>query len=143
MGSLPFPQVRIVIDPMPCPRPRVGRFGAYYPVKYSNWRAMFQEELDRVVGKGFKPIADILAVDVILECRRPRSTKLAYPKPDIDNYAKAVLDACNGVLWLDDSQIISLYASKAWTPTSKCDPTVAIALIPITPPVRRASRRTT
>jgi Holliday junction resolvase RusA-like endonuclease len=24
---------------------------------------------------------------------------------DLDNYVKAISDACNGVLWLDDSQI--------------------------------------
>ena len=31
---------------------------------------------------------------------------------DCDNLAKSVLDACNGILWLDDSQIISLTAEK-------------------------------
>ncbi len=28
---------------------------------------------------------------------------------DIDNVAKCLLDACNGLLWLDDSQIVDLH----------------------------------
>lgn len=31
---------------------------------------------------------------------------------DCDNLSKAVLDACNGVIYVDDSQIISCTASK-------------------------------
>ena len=143
MVSLPFPVVRIVIDPMPCPRPRVGRFGAYYPAKYSRWRNEFQRELGGVVGEGFEPTDKPLDVMVFMFVRRPRTTKLAYPKPDIDNYEKAVLDACNGVLWRDDSQIISLFGLKLWTPTPKCEPMIVIAASFTTPPARRAARKTT
>lgn len=32
-------------------------------------------------------------------------------KPDIDNFLKAIMDAGNGVLWKDDSQIVFLTAS--------------------------------
>lgn len=41
-----------------------------------------------------------------------------FPKPtskkygDIDNLAKGILDACNGILWKDDSQIVSLNVEK-------------------------------
>jgi Holliday junction resolvase RusA-like endonuclease len=143
MSSLPFPAIRICIDPVPCPRPRVGRFGAYYPAKYSNWRKKFQLELGRVVGKGFEPSDSFLCVDLRFTCKKPKSTKLAYPKPDIDNYAKSVLDACNGVLWFDDSQIIRLDATKLWTPTPKCDPEILIAASSVTLRARRAVRKTT
>ena len=33
-------------------------------------------------------------------------------KPDADNLAKTVLDALNGVLWADDSQVVDLVVSK-------------------------------
>jgi Holliday junction resolvase RusA-like endonuclease len=33
-------------------------------------------------------------------------------KGDIDNYVKSVLDALNGVAWVDDKQIIQLTVSK-------------------------------
>ena len=36
-------------------------------------------------------------------------------KPDEDNVAKAVLDACNGVGFRDDSQVLILIATKAFS----------------------------
>ena len=38
-------------------------------------------------------------------------------KPDADNVAKAVLDACNGVVFRDDSQIVMLTATKEFSET--------------------------
>lgn len=38
-------------------------------------------------------------------------------KPDADNVAKAVLDACNGVVFRDDSQIVILTATKEFSET--------------------------
>ncbi len=35
-------------------------------------------------------------------------------KPDLDNVAKAVLDACNGVLYDDDKQVVQLRVEKAY-----------------------------
>ncbi len=35
-----------------------------------------------------------------------------YPRCDVDNAAKAVLDALNGVAWEDDSQVCSLTVAK-------------------------------
>lgn len=39
-------------------------------------------------------------------------------RPDIDNLAKMVTDACNGVFWVDDSQIASLVTVKEYGPES-------------------------
>jgi Holliday junction resolvase RusA-like endonuclease len=36
-------------------------------------------------------------------------------KPDLDNMAKAVLDAMNGVVFKDDSQIINLHLKKVYS----------------------------
>ncbi len=40
-----------------------------------------------------------------------------YPqvKPDLDNVMKAVLDALNGVVYADDSQVINLVATKRYS----------------------------
>ncbi|MBR2256246.1 MAG: RusA family crossover junction endodeoxyribonuclease [Blautia sp.] len=35
-------------------------------------------------------------------------------KPDIDNIAKAALDALNGLAWHDDSQVVSLLVRKRY-----------------------------
>jgi len=36
-------------------------------------------------------------------------------KPDIDNLIKFPLDVLNGVLWKDDSQVVSIFASKNYS----------------------------
>lgn len=41
-------------------------------------------------------------------CLKSRPTT----KPDLDNCAKAILDALNGVAWHDDSQVVSLTVDK-------------------------------
>ena len=40
---------------------------------------------------------------------------ITFRKPDCDNFAKMVLDALNGVAYLDDSQCIKLSVRKGWT----------------------------
>lgn len=37
-------------------------------------------------------------------------------KQDIDNFNKLALDACSGLLWEDDSQIVELTLRKAYDP---------------------------
>jgi len=41
---------------------------------------------------------------------RPKHTQ----RPDLDNLLKLVLDACNGRVWRDDSQICEIYAKKVF-----------------------------
>jgi len=41
--------------------------------------------------------------------------ELVPGKPDLDNVAKAVLDALNGVIYLDDKQVIKLVAEKKYS----------------------------
>lgn len=36
-------------------------------------------------------------------------------RPDLDNIAKTILDALNGLAWKDDSQVVSLTISKHWS----------------------------
>lgn len=60
------------------------------------------------------------AVSVVIGCylERPKSRKKdEHPtsRPDVDNYAKLVLDALNGIAWHDDAQVVSLSILKAWT----------------------------
>lgn len=38
-------------------------------------------------------------------------------KPDIDNFLKAILDGCNGIAFVDDSQVVSVYAIKEYAET--------------------------
>lgn len=36
-------------------------------------------------------------------------------RPDLDNYIKAILDACNGILYLDDGQVVQITAQKVYS----------------------------
>lgn len=36
-------------------------------------------------------------------------------RPDIDNYAKALCDALNGIVWHDDAQVVRLTAEKRYS----------------------------
>jgi Holliday junction resolvase RusA-like endonuclease len=112
--SLPF-------APVPSPRPRVrviGKFASVYmPKEYMDWKAEVAAHVARQPGL---PSAELLerpvSVSLAFHVERPKTTKLAAPKPDIDNYAKSVLDAFNdaGVIWKDDTQVVTLAATKQW-----------------------------
>lgn len=49
--------------------------------------------------------------------RRDAATGALLPagKPDLDNVAKAILDGCNGVVWVDDKQVTSLEMRKRYS----------------------------
>lgn len=47
-------------------------------------------------------------------------------KPDTDNYVKSALDALNGVLWEDDSQIVKITAEKRYGEKGKIIITVTL-----------------
>jgi Holliday junction resolvase RusA-like endonuclease len=48
-------------------------------------------------------------------------------KPDVDNYVKGIKDACNKVLWKDDSQVVDLHVSKWYSEI----PRIEVMLQPI------------
>ena len=126
------PRLRLCleIEPCPCPRPRVGRWGAYYPAKYVKWRKAFSDMLRGVVeDRGIQPHTQHLTVSISCFATKPRTSKLSCPRPDVDNFAKSVLDAANGILWADDSLIVDLQVTKAWTPPT-CPPQIIIQIQP-------------
>jgi Holliday junction resolvase RusA-like endonuclease len=102
-------------------RPRMTRFGkAYTPketVEYEKEIAslykgpMFVDELLsmklRFTVEGTELLLEKLEINPNV---KPVKSKLTG---DIDNYAKSILDALNGVAYADDKQIVSLYLEKA------------------------------
>lgn len=50
-------------------------------------------------------------------------------KPDLSNYVKLIEDACNGLLYKDDSQIVNLTARKRYSD----EPRIEITIKPIPP----------
>jgi len=54
-------------------------------------------------------------------------SRQAEGEKDVDNLVKLVLDALNGVVWDDDSQILALSASKQLSVTACTRVTVYLA----------------
>jgi Holliday junction resolvase RusA-like endonuclease len=51
---------------------------------------------------------------LIRKTSEPWKTTPHICKPDLDNLVKALLDACNGILYHDDSQVIEINATKEY-----------------------------
>ena len=48
--------------------------------------------------------------------KKPKSVKRIFPTvpPDLDKYIRGVLDALTGIAYLDDSQVITIQATKRY-----------------------------
>ena len=102
-------KLEIEITPLALARPRINTTnrGRYLPAGCQK----YLEELRLMVKTKYKGKATEKPLAVTLHFYKPRKPT-AKNYGDVDNLAKAVLDACNGVLWLDDSQIIELHGYK-------------------------------
>ncbi len=122
--------VKVVIpgEPVAQGRPRIYRRGAHTvavdPKKSRTWKnaaeAIMRREIDAVYP-GFADVPRMIAVDIMFVFPLPKSRErkrnrpsweYRYQRPDLDNLVKAVLDAGNGVLWIDDGNVVSLQADK-------------------------------
>ena len=109
-------------------RPRLGRYGTYTPKKTQEYEEYIKACWIAKFGR-ICPTDKPLAVKVIFYMPIPKSaTKRARneitqgilkhtKKPDLDNMAKAVLDALNRLAYKDDSQIYSLTLYKTYDDT--------------------------
>ena len=131
----------IPIEPMPAPRPRFvvrGRFASpYMPKEYTAWKDAVVEFVRRVQVDPPPPAGLLqgpLAVHINVRATRPRTSKLTHPSPDVDNYAKGVLDAITQSerWWEDDRQVVRLVVTKAWAPWAQ-DVGTEVTITPIPP----------
>lgn len=109
-------------------RPRVstiaGRPRLYTPAKTVKWEEQVAAAARAAMGSQ-EPSGHPMAVSIQIRCQIPQSwskqrqtaARLGHEmpgKPDLDNVAKAVLDACNGITYRDDKQVIRLTVVKAY-----------------------------
>ncbi len=117
-------------SPIPQPRPRVSTRGgfarAYVPAKHPvhRYRASVAEAAK---AAGAAVSEDAVAVELTFLFERPASHKTkkglkrdapTLPREDVDNLAKAVLDALTCVAWHDDRQVARLTVVKAYAQES-------------------------
>lgn len=105
------------VVPIPKGRPRVTKTGmGYTPKRTRDYEQTLKNSL--FIQCRLPPFND--AVTISIEFHLPklkRKTKSTWPTPmgDIDNYAKAVLDAANGILFTDDRLIDNLSLRKIYS----------------------------
>lgn len=67
-----------------------------------------------------------VAVELEFRYPNPQRPTRAYPRGDVDNLAKLVLDACQGILFPDDDYVVSLSTRKRYAPAAgtlvRCSP---------------------
>lgn len=100
-------------------RPRFTRSGRpYTPKATRDYEVAIRKAFENAHGRPPEPFSGPISVCIMTYRQLPKSTPksvISEPdmhKPDIDNVAKIVLDALNGVAWWDDAQVVSLTASK-------------------------------
>lgn len=118
--------------PVAMPRPRVvrtpsGKTRTYNSSKSSTYKQMIKIHAKNAMNKAHKSMTERpLKVSITFVFAPPKSyTKkklkaieegaLYYTKrPDLDNLAKTILDACNNVVYKDDSQVVTLSLNKEY-----------------------------
>jgi len=117
-GLIGEPYVVIYGEPVSKQRPRMGKNGhAYTPKKTKEAEAVIR---DAWSAKEFPMFGenDRLGVGLQFVCANER-------RKDLDNMAKLVLDALNGVAYPDDAQIDRLEVERFWT---RFDPATRITI---------------
>lgn len=109
-------QIAMPVTPIGKARARVTRFGAFTPKATKEYEANVRAHLR--IARAPK-LDGALVVDILCVFPRPKGKagqlrQFHMVKPDADNCAKAILDAGNGILWTDDSQVMSLRVTKAY-----------------------------
>lgn len=120
--------IRLTIpgEPVAASRPQVPRFGSpYYKEPYNTYKKTVRKIIEKQYTD--KVILEPLYVQIKFYRsvqksvskveRQRRLSGLHRPtmKPDIDNLFKAVTDACTGIVWHDDNQIVSTKSDKFYS----------------------------
>ena len=111
-------------------RPRFARRGSfvktYTDSKTADYETKIKEVATRAMGSS-EPLETPVSVYLYVRMPIPASTSKKAKKamisgeirptkkPDIDNIAKAFLDSFNKIIYLDDTQVISLHCTKVYS----------------------------
>ena len=124
-------QFEILGEPMPQPRARLTTIGghprAYDPASAREYKGMVSVIAKAALRGEPRCESGPVFLDLMFGMPVPASWSsrkranaiagLTRPsvRPDIDNLAKAILDALNGVLFKDDGQVVEMKAMKCYS----------------------------
>ena len=131
-------------EPVGKGRPRFARRGNFVST-YSPQKTKTYEDEIRMMAKAAMGASEALETPVTVaiyirvgipksfskQKRKDALANIERPtkKPDIDNIAKCFLDAMNGIVYLDDKQVVSLHITKKYAETPAVDIMVKEELI--------------
>lgn len=108
--------------PVPKARPRVVKGHTYTPKKTKDYEALVKDVYALTVGEYLGDSAIVATIDLYFPIpesyskskkRRIEDGEIKHTKrPDVDNCAKAILDALNEVAYRDDAQIVESRITK-------------------------------
>jgi Holliday junction resolvase RusA-like endonuclease len=110
------------INPVPASRPRVSRWSTYYPKKYTQ----FKKDMYALLSvMDITPSEKLVCVHIDFKISIPKSWSKKKKREkensycdnnsDIDNYIKAALDSFNGFYFVDDKQVVEIFARKRYS----------------------------
>ena len=119
-------RLTLTIEPKPKERPRATVVGGHARIYTPKTTEDYEKKIRSAWTKanGNQPLTGPVIVRIHLGMPIPKSTTKAMKvkmlekkvvpvtKPDIDNLAKSILDAINGVAYKDDNQIATLLVKK-------------------------------
>jgi len=118
---------KIIIEGRPVAWARAGICKNRFFDRQSKERQSFQWKLKRAFNKC--PTEAAIVLSCIFSFALPKNASKAKRmallgtfhegRPDVDNLAKFVNDAAQGILWCDDSQVVRLTVEKVWAEEDK------------------------
>lgn len=105
------------------------------------WMAVVRDAAEQAM-QGRPPTVEAVVVRLVFRFIRPashfgsgRNSAVLKPSapvfhcqtPDVDKLVRLALDACTGVVWRDDKQVVCPYPWRVWAPTAGLD----MAVLPL------------
>lgn len=130
--------ITVHAEPVGKGRPRITKNGNYTPDRTRAYEELVRLEYRKQARlRGGVWFADrAVAVRITAYYKTPKSASrtrreamtlldvLPVRRPDVDNVSKLILDALNGVAWVDDAQVAVLHVAKVYS----VDPRVEIMI---------------
>ena len=125
-------EIYILGQPQPAPRPRVTKFGTYYPKSYKDWK---KNTIAALKLSKQLPCFTIGAcsIEIIFVFKRIQKNKspgrtMKTTRPDIDNLEKAVWDILQDLDVLKDDGKIWKSTSQKWYAAQNEHPHIEITI---------------
>lgn len=106
----------VPVMPKPASRPRVSKYGTYHTKSYTDFRRETWHFLKTLQATYKASSKHQFHIDMEFICYKPKKPSNPYPRYDIDNLVKAIMDSITyaQLFYKDDIQVISIEANKRY-----------------------------